>query len=1304
MNADAPTFKPNAKPFTPSSKPFQPHAQSQAQTQAQSTQGQTGISNSNQPYSSNSMTYGQKPYYPNNYYPNTYGQQNMNYNQQYPYQYGKTQYYQNYQNYPNVQGYDSNYKNNYKPYQSKAYDPQAQSYQKPYQSANFNQPQQPKPENTPKEPEKAKEVEKTETQNNEAPSVSAPESKTQEETKKTVEEKKVSAAPFFVNPSNASVPLNPAAMNPHYNMNMMASGYNPSLTPSMIKSLTSFNPNAKPSSSLKPTSKVFVPKSKVVASNSSTDLATSSSGTGAQLVAQQKPTFTTEAAGQTKATPAVAAQAIKENPVVVAPTQVSQASAPAAQISGRNEPETTTVQQSKGTAPKMTSQGVQMAPNALPFKPTFNPQKLQQIKTQDQAALAATAQQAVVQQPAVQPAMAVIPQVTESPQNIAPAPQAKRKKKLGLMKVVDVEPVKPESPKETPEQKEAREREELKKMLPISPNDELVYDLDMILKLKTFAPCKILLDPIKEIVDRETKREDVKVKKGYNRNSMRQGKKKHNDYTVNSGGVVKRREMTEEEKKITDQAKNIMDKVKKTGPMADIMYDLNRLTPDNYENLKLQLKEKMKWMNDLVAALFKKSWSEPKYAQLYANLSNYLISEECKEKNIKKTKCEFRLHIIQECENTFRKRNEDNEKLKDLEGEDLYEALSKEKKKLKGTMNFIGELLVNGILDLKVLNFISEDLLYSEKERGRENDVEAFCTLLTCCGEWLEKQVKNTQKKKKKKVIKTLKGSVELKDMVEDMFIKLDKIATDPTYKLDMRVKLLVKNVLDLREKNWEVRSKKEGPKMIKNIHEDFEQEREKEQIIVDNYYAGRSSTHYHKPQPQKYTQVYQKKESSSPTHIPKPQTQDKPENKFNFLTVEENKAGEKPEEEYDENAIIEDDQLEEIKIKWKSIVEKYLKSAEGKFDNKKINGIKLSSQQKIGSLFAFFEQFSDDKVPDLAIFIPKFLSELCSKLLKPQAAVQGLNFYLQTIFENTASDVPNYVEMMPKIVSQCIQKRVFSFEDVDMFGLAKDKSKNEDEDDFYEARSLLMIDILNELHTNHVVPQSSLQSYWEKYGLWVGKKLEESEYCTTDAFKARTEEAIFLKQDDETFLRESSSELTYKNYLEKLRDVKTVTVLDFEKDYQKLLPPKENWDQDFFKKLGSELTSFCLQLENNKLTDTTAELEILYVGINIFLNFAKANLERKRDFFQGMVSSIVASGQEDLAIEQFLKAIYQMYFEEESEKSDFLQSIDFGNLSSYFRRSERKVSRETTKPEHSQINFVKQNYQWYYFHNIQLV
>lgn len=195
-----------------------------------------------------------------------------------------------------------------------------------------------------------------------------------------------------------------------------------------------------------------------------------------------------------------------------------------------------------------------------------------------------------------------------------------------------------------------------------------------------------------------------------------------------------------------DQARKTIEETKKEKNETQLVRRvLNQITPDNYELKKDQLRkllfEERKTFEELckeqpkmnaeekntlkkeiensnidseketivVATIFRKAANEKLFVGFYASLCSDIVRLELQMKGYEPTRvnvryCSFRTNMLNYCRETFVQMfNKDNE----IEGEkdtaEAAEARFKQKEKLFGNINFIGELFKHWLLPEKVI-------------------------------------------------------------------------------------------------------------------------------------------------------------------------------------------------------------------------------------------------------------------------------------------------------------------------------------------------------------------------------------------------------------------------------------------------------------------------------------------------------------------------------------------------------------------------------------------------------------------------
>ncbi|CAG9326368.1 unnamed protein product [Blepharisma stoltei] len=294
-----------------------------------------------------------------------------------------------------------------------------------------------------------------------------------------------------------------------------------------------------------------------------------------------------------------------------------------------------------------------------------------------------------------------------------------------------------------------------------------------------------------------------------------------------------RREKTTEEEKIIQKAREHTAKLKENKEEEEkikrtIKVTLNKLSPSNLEKLRDQLmdigKSSPSSLQILVAGIFDKAWSEPKYTQMYAQMCGHFkvafeshkfpgLEEEKTPKN------PFKNELLIMCEESFKFVPSET----DYEGLDEEAAEKKKvlhKKKTQGNVRFIGELFNVKLITTKiVLMCIHEMLGLDEGSQGRpqtldEDKLEGACILLSTGGAGFER---GSLKKETNKVFEYLSSLIQNKTT------------------LSSKLRFKIMNLVDERNSGWS-KNKKDEPTTIEEVHAEFE----KEQSIIQQRHEVR--------------------------------------------------------------------------------------------------------------------------------------------------------------------------------------------------------------------------------------------------------------------------------------------------------------------------------------------------------------------------------------------------------------------------------------------------------------------------------
>ncbi|KNE60767.1 hypothetical protein AMAG_06125 [Allomyces macrogynus ATCC 38327] len=167
---------------------------------------------------------------------------------------------------------------------------------------------------------------------------------------------------------------------------------------------------------------------------------------------------------------------------------------------------------------------------------------------------------------------------------------------------------------------------------------------------------------------------------------------------------------------------------------------LNRLTPENMEKLQgrfVEPLESMAALKSITALIVKKSFDEPKYASLYAQLTLYMCrfmvpfsTMDQSEEAFKMVRTATRKLVITACHDQFQHRPTWADKSTGKISEEEFEEVVKIKGKALGNMRFVAELFNFQVISVKVMVSIVKELL----QRASEEDLECLMTVMTTAG------------------------------------------------------------------------------------------------------------------------------------------------------------------------------------------------------------------------------------------------------------------------------------------------------------------------------------------------------------------------------------------------------------------------------------------------------------------------------------------------------------------------------------------------------------------------------------------
>lgn len=296
---------------------------------------------------------------------------------------------------------------------------------------------------------------------------------------------------------------------------------------------------------------------------------------------------------------------------------------------------------------------------------------------------------------------------------------------------------------------------------------------------------------------------------------------------------------------------------------------LNKLTPDNFENLKKAVTEldinTESNLGEVIDIVFAKALAEPGYCVLYGQMCSHL-------KKITAGTANFGTILLQRCQQQFqsdiysglnlkeRKENIENEQSPDVKkqlNEELYEEMFRCRMRGLGLIKFIGELYKIEMLNDQIMFDCVIRLLSDTSEES----LECLCDLLTTIGEKLDRSTSQKVAEKEKKAPRSASkanayqggqksaaavvasGSTSSQQQkaaqqqqasvttLDQVFEQLHKIRKSKDLPLAVRIRFKLLDTCELREKyNWQSKKTKDNnPKKTKEIREAHQEKLEKE-------------------------------------------------------------------------------------------------------------------------------------------------------------------------------------------------------------------------------------------------------------------------------------------------------------------------------------------------------------------------------------------------------------------------------------------------------------------------------------------
>ena len=294
-----------------------------------------------------------------------------------------------------------------------------------------------------------------------------------------------------------------------------------------------------------------------------------------------------------------------------------------------------------------------------------------------------------------------------------------------------------------------------------------------------------------------------------------------------------RPDYTKEKEEAENNKRNFEECDKKDIITKELRELLNKMTKDNYEEIKIKIleiiKNEVENQNKLLDIIFLKSCQEESFVGIYAQLCKYLnkelpqkIQKKIKKENKKYKKSTiFREKLLEKCKEMIK-----------FEEKKIFEEFNKEnideerEKKIKNII--IGNaLFISELINLKMLSKKASceciDYLFKKYNEGNNKkikliNIEVIIKLIDKLGTLLE----NENNKKDKHIFQ---------QKLEETFKKLEEIKKDEN--IPERIKYLILNIIKKKENKFKL-SEYEKSKIAKSKKE-LEEPKEKEDLTQED-------------------------------------------------------------------------------------------------------------------------------------------------------------------------------------------------------------------------------------------------------------------------------------------------------------------------------------------------------------------------------------------------------------------------------------------------------------------------------------
>ncbi|KAJ2328140.1 hypothetical protein IWW51_001357 [Coemansia sp. RSA 2702] len=247
---------------------------------------------------------------------------------------------------------------------------------------------------------------------------------------------------------------------------------------------------------------------------------------------------------------------------------------------------------------------------------------------------------------------------------------------------------------------------------------------------------------------------------------------------------------------------------------------LNKLTPDNINVVSDDL---IAWgdksaqetdgriLRTLIELVVDKAVDEPKWIKAYTELCLRIISktsDSVKDHNLRMVNGEYpsgghlaRKYLLQKCQGDF-ERGWKVTMPEAKQTDEFYEAV-KIKRRGLGLVEFIGELYIADVLTVDIIKSCLRRLL-SNIKTPEDEVLQSMMKLLATVGKKMDVPAN--------------------KDEMDLYFSRIRSMTTNDS--LDSRVRMLLMNSMELRQRKWQGRDSQEAPQTIAQLHEELERQK----------------------------------------------------------------------------------------------------------------------------------------------------------------------------------------------------------------------------------------------------------------------------------------------------------------------------------------------------------------------------------------------------------------------------------------------------------------------------------------------